>query len=242
MSETPENENVGGQVPDKDVDGLVRDNDAYRRENAALINAIQYMTSQVQNPPVPAPDAGKDSGPPRREQYMDDFAFFSAQQTYELERMRGKMREEVDRVIQERIERESKARKDSAIRDSVSMGRASHHDFDQVVRDAPINDSMIEILSQFDDPHEIAYWMGKNKQDAARIANLPPARLAYELGKIADKLKESRPEAVEPMTPVSGGTANASIYDTTSPASDKLSDAEYYARDAEYRRNKGFGW
>ena len=59
--------------------------------------------------------------------------------------------------------------------------------------------------------HDIAYYLGKNPAEAARIALLGPAESAMEIGAIAYQLKNAKPEvskAPAPVKPV--GTSNTS--------------------------------
>lgn len=75
---------------------------------------------------------------------------------------------------------------------------------------------------------QIAYHLGKNPQEAARIAALPVAQQLFEMGRIAAEVARPKPnvsKAPPPVKPISGTNANA-----TERSLDELSPEEYAAK------------
>ena len=155
---------------------------------------------------------------------MDDVTYLEARQAWQLEDYVKKVPKVIEETIAKNRQQEMQARREAGIRDHVARGRGAHHDFDQVISKMPVDDLMLDMVSQFEDPHEIIYSLGKDAKEMARVMALPPARRAYELGKISDKLKATAPAHMEGIEPVRGHGATPSMRDTTTPASDKLSD------------------
>lgn len=90
--------------------------------------------------------------------------------------------------------------------------------------------SLVEAALATDAAPEVLFHLGQDLDEAARIAQLPPIRMAAELTKLASRLTAPAPkppvsQAPAPITPI-GGSASPSldIYDA------ELSDEEYYAR------------
>lgn len=63
------------------------------------------------------------------------------------------------------------------------------NDYSSVVNDkVPINESMRDVIFASDNGPAIAYYLGKNLDEANKIWELPPHIAAYELGKIESKI------------------------------------------------------
>jgi len=88
-----------------------------------------------------------------------------------------------------------------------------YEDFDAVAFNPslPVNEAMEQVILGSEKGADLAYYLGSNPQEAARIANLPPMLSAMEMGKI--EMKMSAPKkttnAPKPIQPVgSGGSQN----------------------------------
>lgn len=123
-----------------------------------------------------------------------------------------------------------------AARDDLDFyGTEKHDDFREVVfsETAQITPVMRDAIFSMDEPDsrvDVAYFLGKNPKEAARIARLHPMRQIAEIGKIEARLsqpqaKPKRPSgAPAPVTPVGGNKANANAL------SDNLSTEEWVKR------------
>lgn len=99
-----------------------------------------------------------------------------------------------------------------------------YEDFDEVAYNprTPISQPMAELIHASDVGADLAYYFGKNPDDAYRIAQLDPIRAAKEIGKLEVKvatLTQQKPvsKASPPINPIRGGDANVGV---------ELSDAD----------------
>lgn len=130
------------------------------------------------------------------------------------------------------------------VQDAFTESRTKYDDFDALVveqKDLQISREMVIAMAESDDPGEIAYHLGKNKEEAARIAKLSPIAQAREIGKLEAKLaaKPRQPskkttEAPDPIDPVKGN-------DSTKKSMKDMDFAEYErTRNAQEQKGKTF--
>lgn len=80
---------------------------------------------------------------------------------------------------------------------------------------------------------DVAYYLGSNPSEAAKIADLPPFLQAKEIGRLEAKLLSNPPvkkttSAPPPIAPVTARGGNTAAYDTTDPRSVKtMSTSEW---------------
>jgi hypothetical protein len=121
-----------------------------------------------------------------------------------------------------------------------AQARSAHPDFDSVVRDPslPITPLMAEVIRESDLGPQVAYHLGTNRQEAARIASLSPARQAAELGRIEAALTKapvSSPKPIPPAPPQTVGGVSAGLAKSMS----EMSYTEFVAaREAEEKSRK----
>jgi hypothetical protein len=99
-------------------------------------------------------------------------------------------------------------------------------DFKQVVYndDLPITDDMAVTIRSSDIGPDIAYYLGSNPKEAARISRLTPLMQAKELGKIeatlsSNPLVKKTSSAPPPIAPIAARSSGLPSYDTTDPRS-----------------------
>lgn len=103
-----------------------------------------------------------------------------------------------------------------------------YEDFERVAfnDEVPISPAMAEAMQDSDKFGDIAYWLGSNPDEAARIAQLSPLAAAREIGKIEDKLlnppKPKQTSAPPPVKTVKTG-------DTPTKDPSKMTIPEYRA-------------
>lgn len=105
----------------------------------------------------------------------------------------------------------------TAAADLVAEGREKFADYDAVVSrkveegGPPITTIMVEAMIETDFGADIAYYLGKNVKEAARISNLSPvaqARAIFELEKkVSAKTPPPKSQAPAPVKPVRGGSS-----------------------------------
>ena len=115
-----------------------------------------------------------------------------------------------------------------AYADSEEKVRDKYDDYDQVARNpnVPITEVMAEAIYASDVGPEVAYYLGTNIKEAARISRLTPFLQAKEIGKIEAKLASDPPvkktsNAPAPISPVTARSTGAPSHDTTDPRSIK---------------------
>ena len=97
---------------------------------------------------------------------------------------------------------------------------ADHPDYEDVAEEADENGRdlvaisipMAHAIMNADDGPAVAYWLGQNRAEAARIAKLEPVQAVVEIGRISAKLSEPaapRTRKPAPITPV-GNRSSAS--------------------------------
>lgn len=133
-------------------------------------------------------------------------------------RQRLEMAESADHAVQSASKQVYEAR--------AAEVRDRYADFDAVVSNPslPITNDMAAVIMDSDRGPEVAYHLGKNPAEAARIARLSPVAQAKELGRLEERLSAPRAmpkQPPAPFTPV-GGTASAG---STDPS--KMSMSEF---------------
>jgi signal recognition particle GTPase len=115
-----------------------------------------------------------------------------------------------------------------AYADSEEKVRDKYDDYDQVARNpnVPITEVMAEAIYESDVGPEVAYYLGSNVKEAARISRLSPFMQAKEIGKIEARLASDPPvkktsNAPAPISPVTARSNGAPSHDTTDPRSIK---------------------
>lgn len=95
----------------------------------------------------------------------------------------------------------------------------THEDFMETISNpmVPITKEMAEVIKTADLGPNLAYHLGKNPQEAKRIASLPASRQAYEMGRVEASLatvavkQKQVTKAPEPINPVGSGKSSGSI-------------------------------
>jgi hypothetical protein len=123
--------------------------------------------------------------------------------------------------------------------------REKYPDFQDVVfaDNLQITQAMYDTIVAAENGPDVVYHLGKNPDEAARIAKLPPLAQARELGRIEASLAAKEPEgkkvssAPAPITPV-GGRAPTPKYDTTDPRSMETMSTSDWIKAENERRSK----
>lgn len=123
-------------------------------------------------------------------------------------RQRQEMAESADHAVQSVSQQVYEAR--------VAVVRDRYADFDAVVANPslPISTDMAAVIMDSEHGPELAYHLGKNPGEAARIARLSPVAQAKELGRIEERLSAPKtgpkppPAPVQPVGAASSGGGN----------------------------------
>lgn len=136
------------------------------------------------------------------------------------------IRAEAQKLIQQKEAWERQTQITESYNDRAEEAREKYDDFDQVAHGnhwLP-SDAMVEAIQASDIGPDVAYHLGSNPKEAARIAKLSPFLQAKEIGKIEAKLADNPPtkrmsSAPEPIKPVASRNSSSGVVDTTDPRS-----------------------
>jgi hypothetical protein len=80
--------------------------------------------------------------------------------------------------------------------------KKSHPDYDEVAlrTDLPITEVMVHAMLQTPNAAEIAYYLGKHPDEAARIARLEPGQALMEMGRLEVKVRQATPQSRQSTT------------------------------------------
>jgi hypothetical protein len=180
---------------------LAREQRKWEREQAAKQAEVQTLKS---TPPV----ADSFTDP---EEYAQALALQKAQE-----------------LVAQRDAAKQQAEIMEAYANSEEKVRDKYDDYDQVARNpnVPITEVMAEAIYASDVGPEVAYYLGTNVKEAARISRLSPFLQAKEIGKIEAKLASDPPvkktsNAPAPISPVTARSTGSTSHDTTDPRSVK---------------------
>jgi len=164
----------------------------------------------------PAPATPEPSGKPRLEQFETYEEFVEALADYKAEE-----RIAADRRARE-AEQQDRARVEAqqAYAQRESAARSEMPDYDAVVNrpDLPVSPVMVETIYESNVGPQIRYYLGQHPEECRRIATMPPARAAREMGKI-----EARLEAAHPAGPSSGASYVPRVANVPKPVTSSAS-------------------
>lgn len=107
--------------------------------------------------------------------------------------------------------------------EQLDNGEDKYDDFIKVIENpkARVTDFMAQVIMESDVGSEVAYFLGRNEDEALRISELSSVGQIREIDKLSDKFKNSTSSAPTPIDPPKGGV------DKTIVDLDKLSPDEY---------------
>ena len=209
--------------------GVQKRIDRLTQEKYRLRAELDFLRSQQPQQAQPAQQAQQPSQAPKLEQYNSIEEYLDALADH-------KASQKFDHLAKEREAKESQTRQQQEVAKlhesytkQTEQARQAYGDFDDVVQDPdlPISQAMAEAIMRSTNGADVAYYLGKNPDQAARIASLDPFSAAVEIGRIAATVVRPQPRkassAPPPIQPV-----GARATPVTDPA--KWSDAEWYAQ------------
>lgn len=179
-----------------------------------------------------AQQAPKSDGPPKREDFesLEDYLEAKADWKVEQKLSEAERRRQEAEAVREAENRQRQYTETWEQR--ASKAAETYPDFDEVVtrnEDLPITPVMAQAIQGAENGTDVAYHLGKNPKEAARIASLDPVLQVYELGRLSTALQKpaEKPvsQAAPPIEPVrSGRSSRNDIYE------DGISVEEYIKR------------
>jgi len=241
--ESPTEKKEGAEPTEKShtqkrIDKISGKNARLAEENAYLKGKIDAQ-KESQTPKEPETELVK----PNRDDFDDYDDYTEALTDYKLD-VRLDERDKANAV--KASENEAKTAKDKAqesFNEQISKARGKHEDFDEVVmnnQDVAITDSMLNVMQESTLGAEVAYHLGKNPEEALRIAKLSPTAQAMAIGRIEGTLDAPVQNTITPKrVSTASEPVGKGIQGKGAAPSKKLSDLnmEEYARE----RLKKFG-
>lgn len=163
-------------------------------------------------PREPAPAKAAATTPPREEDFETERDYIVALAKHEArEELQAERRQQEARATEVRAAETARA-----FQDRANAAREKHDDFDEVAfsDQAHVTDTMLQGILDSEHGPDIAYHLGKNLDEAQRIARLTPVGQLRELGKIEAKLTAPQPPKKRTAAPppaktlAGGGTAD----------------------------------
>ncbi len=194
----------------------------------------------------------RDQQQPKQAEKPKTLADFEYDETkfhsYMVEQAREAAKEAAREANNERRTQESNAARARKFQEREIAFEKETKDYREVAHYAPISNEVAEIIQDLEAGPELAYFLGKHRDIALTISDLPPHIAAVELGRIDARLAQERKAKAEAFekaklekavsnapapTPKLDGAGDPGSVRPDEADSDKLSDAEW-AR----RRNK----
>ena len=212
------------------IDELTRNWREAERREAQLLD----MLRKQQSPAKPQETAKSDA--PKQLPKLEDFNYDEAAYQAALFEHASA---EAARKVREELKQEENQRKQTervkSWKTRESEFRAKTPDYEDVAYYAPITDAMAEIIQESDLAPAIAYYLGKNTDEARSIGEMSPVQAARAIGRIEARLEKPsapspQPKPVSkapPPPPRIEAVEQAVTVRADSPESDKLSDEEW---------------
>lgn len=193
---------------------------------------------------------------PEKVKTLADFDYDEVKfQAYVVDQAREAARQAAREAANERRSEESRAARFRKFQEREIAFEKETKDYRDVAHYAPISNEVAEIIQDLESGPELAYFLGKNRDIALTINDLPPHIAAVELGRIDARLtseRQAKQAALEkaraekavskaPAPPGKiDGAGDPGRIDPDEPDSDKL-PADEWARRREKQLRKRYG-
>ena len=170
----------------------------YWRKQKAESRADYFKGRDEPKPPEPVQPAQL-TPPPRKEDFDDYDKYVEALTEHKTN----------VKIAQWRQEEESK-RSQTSYQEKIQQltakldeGYQAYPDFEEVVRDPslPITAVIRDILAESEHPADVAYYLGKNRAEAIKVARMTPISAAKEIARIEDKIMADKGNKPNPDIP-----------------------------------------
>jgi len=178
---------------------------AHWRQEKARARAEYFKPAKEEAPPTPpAVDLGI-GPPPSKDDFEDYDKFNDAKISYEVKKARVQWEREAaqkqaDINLQQRV---------SGLQERINQGFEKYPDFEEVALDqtVPITPVIMEVLAETESPADIAYYLGKNRAEAIKIARMTPLAAARAIAQIEIEIKNAGPAPLIPKPNIPGAPA-----------------------------------
>jgi hypothetical protein len=177
-----------------------------------LQGELEAMRRQAPQPATQAQPTAQD-GTPKPEQFASYEAFLEAKAEWKAEQ---KVTEVLQRQ-QESTRQQTASQRQAEVQQSwdkqVDAAVELYDDFEEVALspDVPVSGAMAEAIQLADKGADVLYYLGKHREEAAKIARMDPLRAAVAIGRIEATLARPVPKkttnAPAPISPVGARAA-----------------------------------
>ena len=177
------------------------DAEAQAKEAQERLKAYQEASQNLSEP--------KQSDFPDFDKYQAALSAFYMMRGFdgrEAARLESEAKARFEKVQQAKQEQAQEAAQNWAAQ--ISEAQQKYPDFDQVARNPnlPISPALAEQITGSDVAGDLAYYLGKNPEQAARLSSLPPVEMARAIGRIEQQVSAPQPKTVstapQPISPV----------------------------------------
>jgi len=216
----------------KQVKEKAEEDARYWRKQKAEARA-EYFKSRGEPPPPPPATPVEDLGigpEPRQDDFDDYQKYLDSKIKYEVTKAKAswekdEARKRADNAYNERM---------GTLRMRIDEGYKKYEDFEEVAMDrtVPITPMIMDILAETENPHDIAYYLGKNRIEAIQISKMTPIQATKAISKIEAEIakaganppsgKKTVTNAPPPIKPLGGAH-------TVEKDPEKMTQKEYEA-------------
>lgn len=180
------------------------------RQNARLLALLEQQT-RAQQIPEQQPPPSVPTGKPQLEQfqtyedYTEALSDWKVRNVLEQREAQQRMQAEAQRAQQ--VEAEFARRVQEAAAKTPEVVDAMN---DPTL---PISPAMADVIRSVNNGPDVVLHLSRNRDEAARLANLPPHVAAFELGRLAAGIQPAQPRRITPppapINTLGGGTVAA---------------------------------
>lgn len=165
-------------------------------------------------------EQGDQGEPPKEDDFEEYDEFIRAQAKFEqaqestqsMERSLQQRKEQVDKEVTEAKAEQTAGGKEAFVDALKADGGSKYEDFETVAfnKEIPVTETMASSLQAMESPEDILYALGKNPEEAARIAQIEnPIAQAVAMGRLTapEKKPKQRTNAPAPIKPIKTGQA-----------------------------------
>jgi len=165
----------------KDVREKAKADSEYWRRQKAEARADYFRSRNIQEPLTPPPPP-PDQNAPRKEDFDDYDKFMEAKISHEVKKARTQWETDVEKKSSETAHQQRM----TGLQKKIQEGIRKYADFEEVAMapEVPITPVIVDILAESEIPHEVAYYLGRNRAEAIMISHMTPIQAARAIAKI----------------------------------------------------------
>lgn len=214
----------------KRLDELTRRANDAQRVNDRLIGLLERQA--LQNGSAPQLEKPR-SGPPQRSDFESFEDYLDAKTQFRADEIVAQRLGQIEQRTQQARQHQAIEQREDAWEQRSDAAVTKYADYEEVVHSdsLAISDVMMAAIKDCDAGPDVAYYLGKHPNEAARIYQLNPVAQVRAIGSIEARLTKQpirqASKTPAPIEPVSGGRS------TASGNLDNASQAEYEAQRAK---------